>query len=141
MHDDASFGIEDLIAEAVRALAVLDHEALQSLLAGLLERQRESIAIPRSTAEQAPVNRGMWVLGHLLAATGQRLTMLRSLALEPVSSEGSSPQAHSIFAKATRAEMVYLAPEYARRRFCRDQPKTASSCNSKPSEVEARWAR
>jgi len=68
--------LEAVLAEALRALAVLDADAIEGL-AEFLEGNSASLVLPRSAAEWMRLRSRHWVLGHLLDGTGRRLEMLR----------------------------------------------------------------
>jgi hypothetical protein len=68
--------LDGVLAEAVRALAVLDAEAIEAL-AEFLQGNPERVELPGSSAEWARLCSRRWILGHLLDGTGKRLEMLR----------------------------------------------------------------
>jgi len=78
----ATTDLEFVLVEAIRALAQLDAAAIERL-AESLERVPVKLDLPRSSAEWARLRSRHWILGHLLAGTGQRLEMLRQLASPP----------------------------------------------------------
>ena len=76
---DAMTDLEAVLVEAVRALAVLDAEAIEAL-AEFLEGNPGGLKLPLTGAHCARVRSGHWILGHLLDGTRQRLEMLRRVS-------------------------------------------------------------
>jgi hypothetical protein len=77
------YDLEELIVASIDALTGLDAvgaESLAELFSDLLEDRQAGINLPCSPAAWAQACSQHWVLGHLLAATGDRLAMLRRLS-------------------------------------------------------------
>ena len=74
--------LASILAEAIRALTVLDAEAVEAL-AESLEGNLENVALPISSSEWAQLRSRHWVLRHLLTGTGQRLQMLQRISSSP----------------------------------------------------------
>lgn len=72
--------LDAVLAEAVRALTVLDAEAIEAL-AQWLEGNSEKVGRPGLSAEWARLRSRRWILSHLLEGTGKRLEMLRRVSL------------------------------------------------------------
>jgi hypothetical protein len=107
-QDSAATDLEfviSIIAEAIRALSQLDAEAIEGL-AEHLERLPVQLALPRSLQGWARLRSRQWILGHLLAGTGQRLEMLRQLSLPP-------ERLGSYGGRLPRAGALRLAPRFA----------------------------
>src|SRR5271163_5193001 len=77
---DGKTDLVGVLAEAVRALAVLDAEAIEAL-AEWLEGNSEKVGRPGSSAEWVRLRSRHWILGHLLDGTGKRLEMLRRVSI------------------------------------------------------------
>ena len=77
---DGRTDLDGALAEAVRALAVLDAGALEAL-AEFLQGNPERVKLPDSSAEWVRLRSRRWILGHLLDGTGRRLEMLRRVSL------------------------------------------------------------
>ena len=77
---DGKTDLDGVLAEAVRALAVLDADAIEAL-AEWLEGNSERAGQPGSSAEWVQLHSRLWILGHLLGGTGKRLEMLRRVSL------------------------------------------------------------
>jgi len=75
-------GLEVVLEEALRALTVLDAEAIEGL-AVFLEGNSGRVELPRSAAEWERLRWRQWILGHLLDGTGRRLEILRRLSSLP----------------------------------------------------------
>jgi hypothetical protein len=77
---DRKADLDAVLAEAVRALTVLDAEAIEAL-AEWLEGNSEKIGRPGLSADWARLRSRRWILGYLLDGTGKRLEMLRRVSI------------------------------------------------------------
>jgi len=79
---DGKADLEAVLAEAVRALSMLDAGAIEAL-AAFLEGNPEWVRLPRCPGDWERLRSRQWILGHLLDGTLQRLEMLRRVASPP----------------------------------------------------------
>lgn len=74
--------LEAALGAALRALTVLDADALEELRE-FLEGNSASVERVRSAAEWMQLRSQQWILGHLLEGTGRRLEMLQRVSSFP----------------------------------------------------------